>query len=89
MRLFHPLGGQGAARGQYRVCRRLWKVRSFFLGEVAERTNRLEVLCRKCDRRGVLSVARLVQEHGANFGMPELRRVLAGDCPRLAAGKFS
>jgi hypothetical protein len=24
------------------------------LGEVAERTNRLEVLCRKCDRRGVL-----------------------------------
>jgi hypothetical protein len=58
------------------------------LGEVAERTERLEVVCRKCDRRGVLNVARLVQEHGANFGMPELRRVLAGDCERLKAGKF-
>jgi hypothetical protein len=54
-----------------------------YLGEVAERTDRLEVVCQKCDRRGVLSVSRLVQEHGANFGMPELRRVLAGDCPCL------
>jgi hypothetical protein len=27
------------------------------LGAVAERTDRLEVVCRKCDRRGVVSVA--------------------------------
>jgi hypothetical protein len=56
-----------------------------FLGEVAERTNRLEVVCQKCDRHGVLNVARLVQEHGANFPMTEL---LAGDCERLKAAKF-
>jgi hypothetical protein len=58
------------------------------LGEVAERTDRLEVACRKCDRRGVLSVARLVREHGASFPMTELRQVLAGSCERLKAGKL-
>jgi hypothetical protein len=57
------------------------------LGEVAERTDRLEVLCRKCDRRGVLNVARLSHEHGTNFGIPKLRRVLAADCERLKASK--
>jgi hypothetical protein len=57
------------------------------LEEVAERTNRLEVVCRKCDRRGVLSLARLIQEHGARLPMTELRRLLAGDCERFKAAK--
>lgn len=61
---------------------------AIFLGEVAERTGRLEVVCKTCNRHGVLNVARLVREHGARFPMTELRRVLAGDCPRLAAGKY-
>jgi hypothetical protein len=58
------------------------------LGEVAERTNRLKVACRNCDRRGVLSVARLLREHGARMPMPQLRCILSGDCERLAAAKF-
>jgi hypothetical protein len=58
------------------------------LGEVAERTTWLEVVCEKCHRRGVLSTARLVREYGARMPMAELRRVLAGDCERLKAGKF-
>jgi hypothetical protein len=49
------------------------------VGEVAEATGRLEVLCRKCDRRGVLSVARLAAEHGAGF------RWLPGGAGRVAA----
>lgn len=57
------------------------------LAEVPKRTDRLEVLCRKCDRRGVLSVARLVQEHGSGFPMSELRRMLAGNYERLKAAK--
>jgi hypothetical protein len=57
------------------------------LGEIAERTNKLEVVCRKCGRSGVLSVPRLVQEHGARFPVTELRWVLAGDCERFEAGK--
>jgi hypothetical protein len=31
---------------------------------------------------------RLMAEHGAGMPMPELRRVLAGDCERMKAGKF-
>jgi hypothetical protein len=58
-----------------------------FLGEVAERTDRLVVNCRKCDRHGVLSVARLIQAHGPAMPMTELRRLLAGDCERFKAAK--
>ena len=49
--------------------------------------DRFEVVCRKCNRRGVLSAARLVGEHGARFPMTELRRVLAGNCERFKAAK--
>jgi hypothetical protein len=55
--------------------------------QVTERADRLEVVCRKCDRHGVLSVVRLVQEHGAGVPMTELAVFLAGDCERLEAGK--
>ena len=39
------------------------------LRKVAERTARLEVACRKCNRRGVLSIARFLREHGARMPM--------------------
>jgi hypothetical protein len=61
---------------------------TIFLSEVAERTNRLVVECRKCGRGGVLNVTRLIQEHGPAMPMPQLRGVLAGDCERLKAGKL-
>ena len=48
------------------------------LGQVAERTAALEV-ARRYD------AARLVARHGAGMPLPELRGVLAGDCPRRAA----
>ena len=57
------------------------------LGEKAERFAAagialLEVSCNRCERRGRLSIARLLAEHG-----PELRRIVAADCPRMIAGK--
>ncbi len=52
---------------------------------MAERTAALEVACRRCGRQGRYDVARLVERHGAGMPMPELRGVLAGDCPRRAA----
>lgn len=55
------------------------------LGQVAERTAMLEVACSRCGRRGRYGTARLVERHGAGMPMPELRRVLAGDCPRWAS----
>ena len=40
----------------------------------------LEIACRRCERRVRLSVARLIEQHG-DMRLPELRYILAGDCP--------
>jgi hypothetical protein len=63
------------------------------LGEVAERfaaarLTMLEVSCNCCDRRGRLSIGRLLAEHGPELPGPELRRIIAHDCPRRVAGKI-
>jgi hypothetical protein len=42
----------------------------------------LEVACRKCARRGRLSVARLIAEHGRDDHC-DLRALIARDCPRM------
>ena len=39
--------------------------------------------CVKCERRGVYRKDRLVAEHGPNMKLPDLRHVLASDCPRV------
>jgi hypothetical protein len=49
------------------------------LGEIAARTDMLDVQCSRCDRRGRISVKRLVREHGPDADMPDL----TGDCPNL------
>lgn len=55
------------------------------LGDIAGRLTMLDVACSRCERRGRLSVARLIEQHGADTGLPELRGILAGDCPRAGA----
>src|SRR5688572_9801076 len=39
--------------------------------------------CEKCERHGRYSKTRLVAEHGPNMKLPDLRHVLASDCPRV------
>jgi hypothetical protein len=56
------------------------------LGQIACRVEVLAVACNRCDRRGRLSVARLIAEHGWQLPVPELRHVIAADCPRMMAG---
>jgi hypothetical protein len=56
------------------------------LGQVATRLPVLEVACNRCDRRGRLHTARLLAEHGPDLPMPELRLIIAADCPRMIAG---
>jgi hypothetical protein len=46
-----------------------------------------EVSSNRCERRGRLSIARLLAEHGHALPGPELRHVTAADCPRTIAGK--
>ena len=52
------------------------------LDDLAGKLPMLDVACSKCDRRGGLSVAKLIAEHGADMRLPDLREILAGDCPR-------
>jgi hypothetical protein len=48
----------------------------------------VEVSCNRCERRGRLSITRLLAEHGPELPGPELRRIIAADCPRMIAGKI-
>jgi len=58
------------------------------VGEVTDRLPILEVACNRCDRRGRLRTARLLAEHGRDLPIPELRRIVAADCPRMQAGQM-
>ena len=51
------------------------------LGDMAAKFTMLEIACRRCERRGRLSVARLIEQH-SDMRLPELCDVLASDCPR-------
>ena len=55
------------------------------LAQVAEHLSMLEVGCRKCERYGRLSIARLIAEHGAGQGLNGLLGMLSADCPRNTA----
>ena len=56
------------------------------LGQVAARLPVLEVACNRCDRRGRLHSSRLLAMHGPNLPMPDLRFIIAADCPKMIAG---
>ena len=48
----------------------------------------VKVACSCCERRGRLQVDRLIERHG-DRELPELGRVLAGDCRKAAAVSIS
>ena len=58
---------------------------SILLGDVAARTETLEITCRACPRHGVLRTDKLLADHGKAMPMPALLRLLAGDCPKVAS----
>jgi hypothetical protein len=55
------------------------------VGDLVGRITMLEVACRRCERRGRLRVDQLIEQHGADMGLPELGDVLRGDCPKREA----
>jgi hypothetical protein len=59
------------------------------LGQISVRLSVLEVACNRCDRRGRLSIVRLIAEHGQQFPVPELRQTIAAECPRSIESKIS
>jgi hypothetical protein len=50
------------------------------LGELVGKVDLLKIACHRCERRGRLSLARLIDEHGWDTGFPDLWVPLAGDC---------
>jgi len=59
------------------------------LGDLVGRLERLEVRCRRCPRHGLLRLARLIADHGAGTGLPDLAARLAAGCPRAAAADLA
>ncbi len=53
---------------------------SITLGEIGSRFGMLEVQCGRCDRRGRLRTDKLIEQHGPDMSLPDLRDHLAGDC---------
>jgi hypothetical protein len=51
-------------------------------GDLAGRLDVLRVACSKCDRAGQYSVARLIERHGADAGLPDWKATITADCPR-------
>ena len=66
---------QAPVRGSYTV----GEIAAF--GAAAGATH-IVIACNRCERRGRLSLARMVAEHGADKPGPELLRDLSADCPK-------
>jgi len=49
----------------------------------------LEVACDRRERRGRLSVTRLIEQYGADARLPDLRERVAADCPRATSVSIS
>ena len=58
------------------------------LGDV-EHLVHLEIACRRCARHGRMRVDRLIAEHGAEIGLPDLAVKLAAGCPNASATDVS
>jgi len=59
------------------------------LDDLVGRVERLEVRCRRCPRHGRFRLARLVADHGAGTGLPDLAVRLAAGCPRATAADLA
>src|SRR3954447_17184974 len=55
------------------------------LENLVGRVERLEVRCSRCERRGRLRLTRLIADHGAGTGLPDLAVRLAAGCPKIQA----
>ena len=80
--------GDGAVGAGYKQNIQPMKEGGLSLGQVADSVVMLDVICNRCGRRGCLSIARLVHEHGREVTMPALLDVLAADCPGRASSSL-
>ena len=60
---------------------------SLTLDDVNRHFPMLEVRCGNCTRRGKLRIDTLIEEHGRDMSLPDLRTILAGDCDNKNAAR--
>ncbi len=60
---------------------------SLSLDDVSRRFDMLEVRCGKCTRHGRLRVDKLIDEHGREMSLPDLRTIFAGGCEHVTAAR--
>ena len=58
---------------------------SLSLDDFSKRFQMLDVQCGKCTRSGRLRIDKLIDEHGRDMSLPDLRKHLIGDCEHKAA----
>ena len=58
---------------------------SLSLDDIGKRFRLLEVRCGKCTRHGRLRIDKLIDQHGRDMSLPDLRKILAGDCEHKTA----
>ncbi len=60
---------------------------SLSLDDVSKRFDMLEVRCGNCTRSGSLRIDKLIDEHGRDMSLPDLRAVLSADCEHMTAAR--
>ena len=61
---------------------------SITLADIAGKRSMLAVACSRCERRGRLSIAKLIGRHGGGMRLTDLREILAGDCSHVGAASI-
>ena len=60
---------------------------SLSLDDISKRFH-MEVRCDNCTRNGRLRIDKLIDEHGRNMSLPDLRKHLVGDCEHQTATRW-
>ena len=60
---------------------------SLSLDDFGRRFRMLEVRCGHCPRSGRLRIDKLIDEHGRDMSLPDLRAILASDCEHMTAAR--
>ena len=60
---------------------------SLSLDDVGRRFHMLEVRCGRCPRIGRLRIDKLIDEHGRDMSLPDLRTILAANCEHVTAAR--
>ena len=55
------------------------------LADLLPHVTHLGIACPRCDRRGRVSVARLVEQHGVGAGLRDAIGAINADCPKVTA----